>query len=149
MVPDKTAVINTISIYKTLSAMFERMIELTLEKKDAIQLSDWGRLTSIVENQNSIKDSLEKEEKRLSQYNASEIREEKVIYLKNRVKELIQKYKDSEAINIRMLKDSLYLAKLKANKIFNIPFDDDTYSPVSKKSEVLGGGVPVMFDRLI
>ncbi|HBD96180.1 MAG: hypothetical protein A2015_07145 [Spirochaetes bacterium GWF1_31_7] len=150
MVPDNTTLFTINASYQSLVTLFEKMNDITSEKKDTIISGDWGKLTEIVSSQNELKIHLEKEEHTIASLGGNSISDQKISIQKNRIKQLIKQYREAETINIRLLKDSLYLAKLKANKIFKIPFDDETYSPVhTKKNEAIGRSGPIMFDQLI
>lgn len=150
MVPDKNVLIDIYSSYDSLIMLFEKMCELSEQKKQSIIENDWGLLQSVVLSQNEIKQCLDDIEKRLSSLPLQKYTKDSGIEgKKSIIRDVIAKYKEIELLNVRLLKDSLYTAKLKATKIFNMPLSDDTYSPVKGSKGVFGCGVPLMYDRLI
>ena len=127
-----------------------------------INLEEKLLLLLFTNEQNDLKGSLSVTERRLerllarieneaniSKDTAEAMTENLIVAKKEEIKKLILQYRDAEAINVTLLKDALYVAKLKASKLFNNePFGGNTYS-VGRNNRRSGAGVPVMFRRTI
>lgn len=163
MVPEENGLlINKLSLYGTLQEILQQLCSLADEKKNAISNQDWEKLSAITNEQNDLKGALSVTERKLDRLlsrmktevslskDTAEIMTENLISTKKEeIKKLIMQYRDAEAINVALLKDALYVAKLKASKLFNnVPFGGNTYS-VGKNNKRSGAGAPVMFRRTI
>ena len=149
-------------MYGTLQEILQQLCNLADEKKRIISNQDWEKLSTITNEQNDLKGSLSVTERRLerllarieneaniSKDTAEAMTENLIAAKKEEIKKLILQYRDAEAINVTLLKDALYVAKLKASKLFNNePFGGNTYS-VGRNNRRSGAGVPVMFRRTI
>lgn len=163
MVPEENGLlVNKLSLYGTLQEILQQLCNLADEKKRIISNQDWEKLSTITNEQNDLKGSLSVTERRLerllarieneaniSKDTAEAMTENLIATKKEEIKKLILQYRDAEAINVTLLKDALYVAKLKASKLFNNePFGGNTYS-VGRNNRRSGAGVPVMFRRTI
>lgn len=163
MVPEENRLlINKLSLYGTLQEILQQLCSLADGKKNAISSQDWEKLSAVTNEQNNLKGALSVTERKLdrllsgmktdtpSSKDTAEMMTENLISAKKEeIKKLILRYRDAEAINIALLKDALYVAKLKASKLFNnVPFGGNTYS-VGKNCKRSGAGAPVMFRRTI
>lgn len=163
MVPEKSGLsINKLSLYGTLQEILQQLCSLADEKKNVISNQDWERLSVVTNEQNNLKGALSVTERKLdsllagmktdisSSKDTAEMMTENLISTKKEeIKKLILQYRDAEAINVALLKDALYVAKLKASKLFNnVPFGGNTYS-VGKNNKRSSAGAPVMFRRII
>ena len=163
MVPEENGLlVNKLSLYGTLQEILQQLCNLADEKKRIISNQDWEKLSTITNEQNDLKGSLSVTERRLerllvrieneaniSKDTAEAMTENLIAAKKEEIKKLILQYRDAEAINVTLLKDALYVAKLKASKLFNNePFGGNTYS-VGRNNRRSGAGVPVMFRRTI
>ncbi|MBQ1998785.1 MAG: flagellar export chaperone FlgN [Spirochaetales bacterium] len=163
MVPEENGLlVNKLSLYGTLQEILQQLCNLADEKKKVISNQDWERLSTITNEQNDLKGSLSVTERRLerllsriktedilSKDTADTITENLIAAKKEEIKKMILQYREAEAINVALLKDALYVAKLKASKLFNnAPFGGNTYS-VGKNNRRSGAGAPVMFRRTI
>lgn len=163
MVPEENGLlINKLSLYGTLQEILQQLCSLADEKKNAISNQDWEKLSAVTNEQNDLKGALSVTERKLdrllsrmktevslSKDTAEIITENLISTKKEEIKKLIMQYRDAEAINVALLKDALYVAKLKASKLFNnVPFGGNTYS-VGKNNKRSGAGAPVMFRRTI
>lgn len=163
MVPEENGLlINKLSLYGTLQEILQQLCSLADEKKNAISNQDWEKLSAVTNEQNDLKGALSVTERKLDRLlsrmktevslskDTAEIMTENLISTKKEeIKKLIMQYRDAEAINVALLKDALYVAKLKASKLFNnVPFGGNTYS-VGKNNKRSGAGAPVMFRRTI
>lgn len=163
MVPEENGLlVNKLSLYGTLQEILQQLCNLADEKKRIISNQDWEKLSTITNEQNDLKGSLSVTERRLerllarieneaniSKDTAEAMTENLIAVKKEEIKKLILQYRDAEAINVTLLKDALYVAKLKASKLFNNePFGGNTYS-VGRNNRRSGAGVPVMFRRTI
>lgn len=163
MVPEENGLlVNKLSLYGTLQEILQQLCNLADEKKRIISNQDWEKLSTITNEQNDLKGSLSVTERRLerllarieneaniSKDTAEAMTENLIAAKKEEIKKLILQYRDTEAINVTLLKDALYVAKLKASKLFNNePFGGNTYS-VGRNNRRSGAGVPVMFRRTI
>ena len=150
MVPEENGLlVNKLSLYGTLQEILQQLCSLADEKKKVISNQDWERLSTITNEQNDLKGSLSATERRLERL-LSRIKTEDILTTKKEeIKKMILQYREAEAINVALLKDALYVAKLKASKLFNnVPFGGNTYS-VGKNNRRSGAGAPVMFRRTI
>lgn len=163
MVPEENGLsINKLSLYGTLQEILQQLCSLADEKKNVISSQDWEKLSAVTNEQNNLKGALSVTERKLdrllsrmktdvsSPKDTAEVMTENLISAKKEeIKKLILQYRDAEAINVALLKDALYVAKLKASKLFNnVPFGGNTYS-VGKNNKRSGAGAPVMFRRTI
>ncbi len=163
MVPEENGLsINKLSLYGTLQEILQQLCSLADEKKNVISSQDWEKLSAVTNEQNNLKGALSVTERKLdrllsrmktdvpSSKDTAEVMTENLISAKKEeIKKLILQYRDAEAINVALLKDALYVAKLKASKLFNnVPFGGNTYS-VGKNNKRSGAGAPVMFRRTI
>lgn len=163
MVPEENGLsINKLSLYGTLQEILQQLCSLADEKKNVISSQDWEKLSAVTNEQNNLKGALSVTERKLdrllsrmktdvlSSKDTAEVMTENLISAKKEeIKKLILQYHDAEAINVALLKDALYVAKLKASKLFNnVPFGGNTYS-VGKNNKRSGAGAPVMFRRTI
>lgn len=163
MVPEENGLsINKLSLYGTLQEILQQLCSLADEKKNVISSQDWEKLSAVTNEQNNLKGALSVTEHKLdrllsrmktdvlSSKDTAEVMTENLISAKKEeIKKLILQYRDAEAINVALLKDALYVAKLKASKLFNnVPFGGNTYS-VGKNNKRSGAGAPVMFRRTI
>lgn len=163
MVPEENGLlVNKLSLYGTLQEILQQLCNLADEKKRIISNQDWEKLSTITNEQNDLKGSLSVTERRLerllarieneaniSKDTAEAMTENLIAAKKEEIKKLILQYRDAEDINVTLLKDALYVAKLKASKLFNNePFGGNTYS-VGRNNRRSGAGVPVMFRRTI
>lgn len=163
MVPEENGLlINKLSLYGTLQEILQQLCTLADEKKNVISNQDWEKLSAITNEQNDLKGALSGTERKLdrllsamkteassSKDTAEEMTENLISTKKEEIKKLIMQYRDAEAINVALLKDALYVAKLKASKLFNnVPFGGNTYS-VGKNHKRSSAGAPVMFRRTI
>ena len=73
-------------------------------------------------------------------------RDTEIINLKNILKEKIKEYKETENINAKLLRDSLFIAKQKVEKFYNLNSEKETYSKEMKKDTNLWNNKPVMLD---
>lgn len=166
MVPEKdNSFSEQLILYDSLLNIFQRVYLLAQEKREAIAEQMWGKLTAITTEQNELRELLSDVERKLEQFcindkkinrnkevNADKVIEELIREKKRLIKEKILAYKEVESVNVMLLKDSLYLAKIKASKLFqNMPFNGNTYSDQKQghKKEKVGSAAPVIFDRMI
>lgn len=163
MVPEENGLlINKLSLYGTLQEILQQLCNLADEKKSVISNQEWEKLSAVTNEQNNLKGALSVTERKLdrllssmktdtpSSKDTAEMMTENLISAKKEeIKKLISQYRDAEAINIALLKDALYVAKLKASKLFNnVPFGGNTYS-AGKNGKRSGAGAPVLFRRTI
>jgi len=65
---------------------------------------------------------------------------------RKKLKKIIEKYRETETLNSKLLKDSFFAAKQKVENYFNQK-DSDTYT--SKKEQELWPDNPILLDQLI
>ena len=68
---------------------------------------------------------------------------------KEKIKKLLNEYRDIEKINTKMLNDSLFAAKHKAEKLFNLTNFNDTYKMNEKKVSKLWNDAPFVLNEFI
>lgn len=144
MVPDQRMKQENKVQLKILLNQFVHMKNLAKEKQQCIIENDWSKLADIVHEQNTLKKDIENCGKNSLSAKTNDEDE-----MRRNIKKEINAYKEIETINVRLLKDALYLAKLKASKLFNLPLEEETYTADSALNATLLQNRPLVMDSFV
>jgi len=148
MVPNKTNdTVRFMSAFQTLLTIFESLLITTKEKRVLIMEQRWDELVSVTQKQEDLTRSFEEIIKIVGIYFENNFNEESQ-NMKTLLKESIIRYKEEETLNVRLLKDAMFLTKHKVEKIYNIK-QKTTYSKDIRKDESVWTGQPVILDRFV
>ena len=148
MVPEKLSDQNYKSIIESLNQILYQLKQSSLEKQNVILKQDWTRLRALSEEQDELLSFLDVKQKKLSLYDDQRNNGSlKDIHLT--IKKSIDDYREIEADNIRMLNDTLFVAKQKVEKIFRKQSGQKTYSKDLKKESNLWNNNPAVLDKFI
>ena len=139
------------SILVSLLCIFEKLIEITKEKQKSILNQDWNNVFLLANEQAEVVDFFNKKDRELKEFSSflKKIDDKDINNLKQKLKEYVKNYKETENLNSQLLNDHLFTAKQKLEKLFNIKVKNNTYTRDKKKSNELWDNNSVVLNKIV
>ena len=125
------------SILLSFINIFEKLLEVSVKKQQAIVEQKWNEVFLLTNEQEEIAEFINKKDGELQKVlkTANAMKNSGFDMLKSKIRELIGCYKEVENLNTKLLNDNLFVVKQKFEKIYNIRNDKEPYSKDLKKNK--------------
>lgn len=140
------------SCLHTLMNIFDSLQNISKEKQSYILSQKWDELTDITMRQEDILQYIDDTQRKIQILSLQEEfkkadKNADIIFKKLQIKEKIQKYQNSENLNVKLLDDVFFTAKQKIKHFTNTHEEDKCYTKDVKKN--LWGKRPLILDKYI
>lgn len=142
------------STLHTIMNVFDKLSEISKTKQKCILGQKWESLRDVAKSQQEVHKFIESAEKDLEIIGKQDTENllknnSELVFLRLRIRDKIEKYREQETINSRLLKDVLYVTREKVKVFLQKEDNGKTYNASLKNDEQIWDDCPMLMDKFV